>query len=69
MIRATLRELRAIGVRRIVVIGRFPTWRTPPKRVLAQAYRELRGRADHPEHRIPMRDGSSHLEFNARGRQ
>lgn len=61
MIRATLRELRALGVRRIVVIGRVPTWRTPPKRVLAQAYRALAAGLITPA-QIPMRDGSSHLD-------
>ncbi len=72
LIRATLRELRALGVRRIVVVGRVPTWRTPPKRVLAQAYRELAAGLITPA-QIPLRDSrhldSSHAEDNDRLRR
>jgi len=60
-IHATLAELRAIGVRRIVVVGEFPSWRTPPRRVLAQAYRALAAgllTAD----QIPSRDGPPRLD-------
>jgi peptidoglycan/LPS O-acetylase OafA/YrhL len=39
LIQATIADVRALGVRRIVMIGRFPVWRTPPRRILAQAYR------------------------------
>ena len=39
MIVETLAELRAMGVRRIVVVGKFPSWKTPPRRILAQAHR------------------------------
>lgn len=63
LIHATLRELHTLGVRRIVVIGRMPTWRTPPKRVLAQAYRELAAGLISAA-QIPVRDGSSHLDSN-----
>lgn len=62
LIRATLRELRALGVRRIVVIGRVPTWRTPPKRVLAQAFRQLAAGLITAV-QIPLRD-SGHLDSN-----
>ncbi|MCG6207521.1 acyltransferase [Rhodopseudomonas sp. HC1] len=69
LIHATLRELRALGVRRIVVVGRVPTWRTPPKRVLAQAYRELAAGMITPA-QIPLRDSrhldSTHADDNQR---
>jgi len=59
LIRATLAELRSFGIRRIVVIGRFPSWRTPPRRVLAQALRaRAAGWSAEP---IPQRD-RTHLE-------
>ncbi|WP_346296093.1 acyltransferase [Rhodopseudomonas sp. P1] len=61
MIKATLAELRSIGVRRIVVVGKFPSWRTPPKRILAQAYRsEAAGLISASE--IPARDGPPRLD-------
>ncbi|MGP9814142.1 acyltransferase family protein [Rhodopseudomonas sp. NSM] len=55
LIRATLAELRAIGVRRIVVVGMFPSWRTPPRRILAQYYRARAAGLAAPE-AIPLRD-------------
>ncbi|NEW88442.1 acyltransferase [Rhodopseudomonas sp. WA056] len=61
MIKATLTELRQIGIRRIVVVGKFPSWRTPPRRILAQAYRsEAAGLISAAE--IPMRDGPPRLD-------
>ncbi|QDL99631.1 acyltransferase [Rhodopseudomonas palustris] len=61
MIKATLAELRSIGIRRIVVVGKFPSWRTPPKRILAQAYRaEAAGLITAAE--IPTRDGAPRLD-------
>ncbi|NEW94609.1 acyltransferase family protein [Rhodopseudomonas sp. BR0M22] len=61
MIKATIAELRDIGVRRIVVVGKFPSWRTPPKRILAQAYRaEAAGLISASE--IPTRDGPPRLD-------
>jgi peptidoglycan/LPS O-acetylase OafA/YrhL len=61
MIRATLAELRAIGVRRVVVVGKFPSWRTPPRRVLAQAYRARAAGLIAPD-QIPTRDRPPHLD-------
>lgn len=61
MINATLAELHSIGIRRIVVVGKFPSWRTPPKRILAQAYRsEAAGLITASE--IPTRDGPPRLD-------
>ncbi|MBI5130857.1 MAG: acyltransferase [Rhodopseudomonas palustris] len=59
LMRATLADLRSFGIRRIVVIGRVPSWRTPPRRVLAQALRaRAAGWSAQP---IPQRD-RTHLE-------
>ncbi|MFC0240553.1 acyltransferase family protein [Rhodopseudomonas telluris] len=63
-VRATLDEVRAMGIRRIVVVGMFPSWRTPPRRVLAQSYRALAaGLVSRAE--IPERDGPPHLDTSA----
>jgi peptidoglycan/LPS O-acetylase OafA/YrhL len=60
LIRATLAELRAIGVRRIVVVGMFPSWRTPPRRILAQYYRARAAGLKAPD-AMPLRDGPPRL--------
>lgn len=60
MISATIAELRATGVRRIVVIGRLPSWQTPPRRILAAAYR-ARAAGLITAAEIPARD-TPHLE-------
>ncbi|MFZ5737395.1 MAG: acyltransferase family protein [Pseudomonadota bacterium] len=61
MIKATLVELRQIGIRRIVVVGKFPSWHTPPRRILAQAYRaEAAGLITLAE--IPTRDRAPRLD-------
>ncbi|ABD05013.1 Acyltransferase 3 [Rhodopseudomonas palustris HaA2] len=61
MIRATLAEVRATGVRRIVVVGMFPNWRTPPRRILAGYYR-ARAAGVATAGAIPERDRSRHLD-------
>jgi peptidoglycan/LPS O-acetylase OafA/YrhL len=61
MIKATLAELRGMGIRRIVVVGKFPSWRTPPRRILAQAYRaQAAGLITMAE--IPTREGPPRLD-------
>ncbi|MBB1092597.1 acyltransferase [Rhodopseudomonas palustris] len=61
MIRATIAEVRAAGVRRIVVVGMFPSWRTPPRRILAQSYRQHAAGLITAD-AIPIRDRSGHLD-------
>ena len=53
-IRETLRLLKQIGVRRIVVIGTVPFWPEPPQQLLYKRYME-NPLHQIPVHRIPLR--------------